>query len=477
MTTIGIHINNDSTSIAELSCKNGRYTLRRAQKAPRSANTAIENLHTGGKFSKKTKIAINAPSNKIFFQPLTTSVNNQRDLQQLLKFQMEEDFPIQFDELITTIIGKRVTEDDQTQYLISAISRADLQNTIDTVKDTKLPTPTLTVDAAALAELMSLDTTFARTDNSMIIHADASNIILTICDKGSPVYIRHLNYEDFAANNAIDITKLINEIQLTLLAAFTQSTPTDLKIFITEPTRQANELCKSINASTASRAVIINPLSNIIRDDNIQIPDSDITLAVALAVAATKPEDQPIFQDTEISTASHTADVKRAVYVFASMLVILAVLLTGKFFYTQKILEYQNETLNKKIRSAFVQTVPDEKNIVDELAQISTKVSQLQLSRDALSTGIANKIHPLKTLSEISYATPDKNIIIDMISITPGQTRLSGTAPSFDSVDKFLSSLRKLPRFTDAIPKSIDALPQQNRVRFTISAKMGATKQ
>jgi Tfp pilus assembly protein PilN len=494
MKTIGIHINKNAVSIAQLSSKNGRFTLEHSaslqvesetQSAEitetRSVSEGIKSLLSQSNFDKKAKTAINAPANEIYYQPFTTDIRNTEDIQQLIKFQMEEDFPIPFDQLITAICSKRQTNDNQCQFLITAINRQQLRKAIEPLSDLDIQTPAVTSDAVALAALMSLDESFAESDNSMIIHADSSNIILTICEKGSPIYIRHLSCEDLKdkQNNsdAIDNAKLMREIDITLLAAFAKKIPADLKFFITEKSIPAKNLCEKLNQSTSYQSTMINPLESIDCPNKTENTNNDIIIAASLAIIATgKTQNQAILIDSEFTNADNTAEIKRGVFAFAALLVIIVSLLTVKIFYRKSTLENKNKTLNLEIRNIFNQTLPAEKNIVDELAQLTEKLGQLQTEHDQLSNALNNKVSPLKTLRQISVATPNKNIIIDDISITPTKTKLSGTAPSFDSVDKLLNAIKKLPGFENAKPHNINAIPQQNRVRFSISTTLESTK-
>ena len=485
--SIGIDINRDKISMVQLCFTGGKFSLERAsvrkinESGPSDENSTtdikavINSMLTEDKFDMSAKVTVTAPTDRVFFQNFRTDLSTNEDVQQLIKFELEDDFPIPFDELVAGICGSRELKGNDREYLIGAINRLELRGRIKTIKESHLKCSNVTADVCALYASVSLNHNLIDNTPSVIIHADNSRIILAISEKGRLVCVRHFNSQDLAqaqgGTQLAPVQVLTREIEMTLRAIFGPDTDTRRKVFISSNNKLLDGLFARLPESMNCEVVALNPFAKI--DCSDQQPNPDIVIAAGLALIGTNEiPDVLNFIAIDEFRSDQTVEIKRGLYIAAALLFAIGVLLVAMLFHKLNNLENQHEVVKKQIREVFVQALPEEKKIVNELAQLNEHLETSQAQYNALAAGLSDRVLPLRILQIISEKiTTDQNVRINDISMAPESVRLAGIAPSFESVDNLMGLLRQVSGFNTVEVPSIDVDPQGRGVRFTLSIR------
>ena len=480
--SIGIDISRDKISMVQLCFTGGKFSLERAsvrqmhESGPSEVNSTtdikavINSMLTEDNFDMSAKVTVTAPADRVFFQNFRTDLSANEEIKQLIKFELEDDFPIPFDELVAGICGGRELEGDYREYLVGAINRSELQDRIKILKEAHLKCSTVTADVFALYAAASIS------DNtpSVIIHADNSRIILAISEKGRLVCVRHFNSQDLAdAEDGTSVTPvqvLTREIEMTLRATFGPDTDTRRKVFISSNNKLLDDLFARLPEAVNCEVVELNPFTKIDCSEQQQ-PNPDFVIAAGLALIGTNGiPDVLNFLSIDKFRSEQTVEIQRGLYITGTLLFVIGTLLVAGLFFELNNLESQHELVKKQIREVFVQTFPEEKKIVNELAQMNEQLEISQTQYNTLAAGLGDRVLPLKILQVVSEKiTPEQNIRINDISMAPKSVQLTGDAPSFESVDNLMSLLRQVSGFNTVEVPSIDVNPQGRGVRFTLS--------
>jgi type II secretory pathway component PulL len=219
--------------------------------------------------------------------------------------------------------------------------------------------------------------------------------------------------------------------------------------------------------------VALNPFTNIDCPEKQQT-NTDVVIATGLALIGTNEIGEALnFLAVDEFRSDQRAETKRGLFIFGLLVLAIGVLLIAKLFYELNTLENENQLLNQQVRDVFVQTLPEEKKIVNELAQMNEKLEAVRAEYNIFAAGLSEQILPLKLLQDLSEKiTPDQNVRIYDISIVPQSMRLVGVVASFESVDNLTSLLRQIPEFNEIELQNIDVDPQSGGVRFTLSITM-----
>ncbi|MDT8302659.1 MAG: pilus assembly protein PilM [Sedimentisphaerales bacterium] len=482
--SIGIDINRDKISMVQLCFTGGKFSLERAsvrkihesgsseENSTTDIKAVINSMLTEDKFDMSAKVAVTAPTDKVFFHNFRTDLSANEDVQQLIKFELEDDFPIPFDELVAGICGSRELNGNDREYLIGAINRMELQGRIKTIKQANLKCSNVTPDVCALYAAVSINHNLIDNIPSVIIHADNSRIILAISEKGRLICVRHFNSQDLTeVQGGTSVQVLTREIEMTVRAVFGPDTDTRRKVFISSNNKLLDGLFERLPGAMNCEVVALNPFAKI--DYPEQQPNPDIVIAAGLAMIGTNEiPDVLNFIAIDELRSDQTVEIKRGLYIAGALLLAIGVLLIAMLFNELNNLENRHELVKKQIREVFVQTLPQEKKIVNELAQLNEKLESSQAQYNALAAGLSDRVSPLRILQIISEKiTSDQNVRINDISMAPESVRLAGVAPSFESVDNLMSLLRQVSGFDTVEVPSIDVDPQGRGVRFKLSIK------
>ncbi len=487
--SIGIDINRDKISMVQLCFTAGKFSLERAcvreippsgtseEKSATDIKALINSMLTEENFDMSAKVTVTAPAERVFFQNFRTDLSVNEDVRQLIKFELEDDFPIPFDELVAGICGGRELKGDNREYLIGAINRSELRGRVETIKQAHLKCSTVTPDVFALYAAVSLSDNLIVDTPSVIIHTDNSRTILAISVKGRLVCVRHFDSWDLAGPDGdtplTPVQALTREIEMTLRAVFASNAGTRLKVFISSNNELLDDLSAGLPESMNCEVVALNPFAKIDCSGGQQ-PNPDIVVAAGLAlIGANEIPDVLNFLAIDEFRSDQTVEIKRGLYIAGALLLVIGALLIARLFYELNNLENRRELVTRQIREVFVQTLPQEGKIVNELAQMNEQLETSQARYNALAAGLGDRVLPLGILQTISEKiTPDRNVRINDISMAPESVRLTGIADSFESVDDLMGLLRQVSDFNTVELSSIDVDTQSSEVRFTLSIMM-----
>ena len=480
----------DKISIVQLCFNGGKYSLERSciREIPKSGSSEekstadikalINSMITEENFDTSAKVTVTAPANRVFFQNFRTDLSANEDVQQLLKFELEDDFPIPFDELVTGICGSRELKGDNREFLIGALNRLELQNLVTTISEAGLKCSVVTADVCALYAITSLSYNLIENTPSVIIHADNSKIILAITEKGRLVCVRHFNRQDLTEAGGSTLESLVSvltrEIEITLRAIIGSNTHTQLRVFISANNELLHDLSQALPEAINCQIVALNPFTKIDCPEQQQA-DTDIVIAVGLALIGTNEIGEVLnFLVVDEFRSDQTAEMKRGLFIFGLLLLAIVILLVAKLFYELNTLENEDQLVKQRIREVFIQALPEEKKIVNELAQMNEQLEMVRAEYNTFAAGLSDRVLPLRVLQDISEKiTPEQNVRIYDISIAPESVRLVGAASSFESVDNLMSLLCEISEFNALELKNIDVDPQSGGVRFTLSITTG----
>jgi Tfp pilus assembly protein PilN len=273
------------------------------------------------------------------------------------------------------------------------------------------------------------------------------------------------------ARGGTPVQVLILEIEMTLRTVFGPDTDTRRKVFVSSNNKLLEGLFERLPEAMNCEVVELNLFAKINCPD--QQPNPDIAIAAGLAMIGTNEIlDVLNFIAIDEFRSDQTVEIKRGLYIAGALLLAIGIMLVAMLFHELNTLEKRHERLKKQIREVFVQTLPQEKKIVNELAQLNEHLESSQAQYNALASGLSDRVLPLRILQIISQKIPtDQHVLINDISMAPESIHLAGIAPSFESVDKLMSLLRQVTGFDTVEVPSIDVDSQGRGVRFTLSIR------
>jgi type II secretory pathway component PulL len=415
-------------------------------------------------------LVVGLPYGKVFFSSFRTKLARREDVRRSLRFELEDDFPVRFDDLVTDICGCRTTPERQHEYLVAAVSREQMNECLEEIHESGRKVTVLSTDVCALHAVMQE----ACPDESgplIILHADGQRMILAATENGNLVYARHVTCAE--TGTAV----LAREIELARRSEFGGQCQRHPKILLSGP----NELIEGLSGPLSSmtecevRRADLWPQRQSSEDPEL---GGQYDIALGYALIGLGIGGGLNFLTADVSRADRTAksEAKYAAIVFSALLAAILGLLGFRSLRGLKELEAERADLERTIRTVFTEAFPKEKKIVNELAQMSEYVNTLRKERDTLVAAVGQQVRPLWVLHVLSERmTSEKEIGISSVSIKDTAVHLTGTARSFESVEQFLDELRQVSEFASVVLEDVALTRGSERpaFRLTISVKTG----
>lgn len=131
--------------------------------------------------------------------------------------------------------------------------------------------------------------------------------------------------------------------------------------------------------------------------------------------------------------------------------------------------------LREAVRRTFAATLPEVKNIVDEVAQMQEKVSALSERAEALDALTDPELSPLWALKAISEKIPrDVPVQIRDFQAEGDNIRIEGVTASFDAIDRVKEEIQAIPRFASVTVSDAKAGVDPSKVIFKMTIQYGS---
>lgn len=455
----GIDIAADGIRLVQISRRGGRLSLlgtytRTMQQCERSGAAGGEETQNfasllavvirENKLKANTAVVAGLPYEKVFFGRLRTELTKREDVRRLLKFELEDDFPLPFDDLVADICSRRRADDDTYEYLIAAASRGQINASVQMLNDAGQQCSVLSTDVCALAAVERLMPSNDDSRPRILLHADGRRAILGLLQDGAVTCARHLSCTGDA--DTIGAT-LAREVELTFRGTLGRRYQHPLQIVLTGPGELVRELSTRLSQATGHEVVpcelpqISKPATAL---------DGQFAIALGLALIGLDSSDELDFLNADLSRVDRAAKsrAKRSALVSAALFAIILMLLGVRTLRQLRDLETERGQLAREIRAVYVEAFPGEKKVVNELAQMNEHLAALRKEHDTLAAVMGKRFQTLQVLHVLSEKmSSDKGIGISSFAVRDRVVRVTATGSSFESVEQFLGELRQVPDF------------------------------
>lgn len=454
---IGIDIAPGAIRLVQLSQRFGKSFLLGTHThalAPQGAagsagdlGSALEEAIRESGFRVKAPVVLGLPHNQVFFCSYRTELAKHDDVRRLLKFELEDDVPVPFEDLITDICGHRSVGDLGHEYLIAAVSRGSVQTCTRAVSRAGRKCAAISTDVCALHNVARLCSPGSGGGTLMTLHVDDSRMILAVVLDGNIVSARHLPSEGSA--DALKAT-LVREIELTLHTVFGKRGPLPLTIHVSGPSELVRGLSQKLPLAAGHEMHCVDFSSLVQGPADHQLgPEYAVALGLALAGLGLGGEEVD-FLNADASQVDQTVKsrTKRTAFISAGLLIALLALWGLRMVKGLNVLEAEHAAVDAETRAVFTEAFPDETKIVNEFAQMTERLDLLRKEHEMLTAVAGNRIRPLRILNILSERlTSDKGMTLSSLTVAEQTVRLTGTGPSFESVEQLLDELRQVTDF------------------------------
>ena len=477
---IGLDINTSHIHAVQLTCSNGRFHTEKTFSTPTrrendSTSELLKTLIGRYGFDRRAPVAISTPHNDVFFRNTkkkSVPDNQPRSHETLTT---DFDFPIPSRNIIIANCSPRSSVKNENSVLVTATNRKSLESHIHHLENAKMCCCLADAPIFALHTAVTTNHPQLTAHPAVIIYTDDSHIILAVTSDKDIILARNLPlFSDPDQANVHSTEKLtqnlLQEIEISWRAAFREIIPENTNIVLAGSISKNLDLISSLQQSLNCQISTADLSAKVTSSDDSRLPPEH-AIAQGLALRALAPNDTVgvnFIKVIEENTKKNLDCKKPAILSLALLATLAGAYLTG-IFITKAHWENKYNNVKNEIRQVFLQRLPDQTNIVDELAQMDEKLQAMRKEYAGLQPCGISTLDPLSVLHHITANTPENlNVEIDSISVTNSSAHITAVCNSFEDAYKWEKLLQSVQPFKSVHLQSPRKQPDSNLVEFTV---------
>ncbi|MHC4460885.1 MAG: hypothetical protein ACYS6W_01125 [Planctomycetota bacterium] len=445
---------------------------RRSKDSPPEILRRLSSKHG---FDRRADIAISMPHDAVFFRNLETDSAGLEQIRGHNPSALENNFPIQPDEIVAQACSYRQLPDEKYSVLTAAVTRASLRERLSILAGAKMHPNLVETAIFAIHSTVAVNHPEIATGQAIIAYTDESYLTLAVTQNNNILIVRNIpivsrsdNNIDSAQEQLVEV--LTREAELTWRKVFGEEIEQDSKIYLATGGDVSDDLEATVKENLHCQTVIVEPYARL-KCSPEHNGDAAICVAEGLALRALAPDETTgiNFLEADNADTKRTLDLRKEFTICAILVAAIAVVSLVGLFVRRSHLETKYAHIKNEIREIFQRTVPEETNIVNPLVQLEQKLESFRKDYRLFASFYPTNLSPLKVLHSITANTPPEgNIEIDDLLITTGSVRLRGTCNSFESVYQWQRLLQETPGFTLVDVQDVQKDPRGDAIHFTI---------
>jgi len=196
-------------------------------------------------------------------------------------------------------------------------------------------------------------------------------------------------------------------------------------------------------------------------------------LGLALRGVGNGDFSQVDFRRDEFAFRSEVKEIKGKIVSVGILTLVLLLLLSLNYYLKFTAKQRQYDDLRGEIRTVFTTTLPEVKNIVNEVQQMRAKVEEVKKGSLLFSEVGEEGMSILDLMREVSVRIPeDVTVDVKDLVIERERVTVTGETDSFDSVDKIRAGLQKFTGFKRVALTHAKVGAKGDKVEFKFSISM-----
>jgi len=456
-----------------------------ARRGTDSASDTLKALVSKHGFDRRAAVAISMPNDAVFFRGLETDSVGLEQVRGRGYCGLDHDFPIEADEIVAQPCSYHQSTDQRYSILTAVVARESLRQRREILLRARMHPHLIGAAVFSIHSTITLNHPEIGHGAAIIACIDESGLTLAVTQDNVILAVRHFPIVSGSDSNGHLFEDQVGQVLsreagITWRKLFEAEIAQDTKVYLVAASEDIADLKEAIEENLHCQTTVVNPYARILLK-HAGRPRVDISVAEGLALRTLAPEYTSgiNFLEADSVNAKSATSLKKELAICAVLVgAIAAVWLVGLFMRVSR-LETEYARVKNEIRESFQTALPQEKNVVNPLAQLGQKLQSLKQDYALLGPISGAGTAPLEVLRTITTNTPaDMNISLDDMLITTESVRLTGTSESFESVYNWQRLLQDVPQFSTVdVGQDTQREPEGNQVRFTVLVSFATKEQ
>ena len=479
---IGIDIERSCLSAVQISSDRRQFTIEKTfneqiGEAEDSIPNILRTLVDKHGFDRRAAIATTLADDAVFFRSLEVGSVDNKQVDLVSQAALQHSFPLQPDNIVAQVCPNCRSDGEKTSVLMAAAKKKSLYDTLDTLKIANIHPIRVQAKIFAVHSTVNCNHPESAAGRVIIAYINDSNLTLAITQDNHILMVRNIplvsSYNDNSPEHRQEVVNvMISEANITWQKVFDEKINGDTRIYLAKGSNAPDNMEAAIIEALNCRIVAVNPYA--MAKASPQPNDlANICIAEGLALAMSSPEKAAgiNFLEVEKNSIKPTVNMKKEIAIYATLIAAIAVISIGGLFWHLSRLESEYAMVKNKINEIFKQTLPQESNIVNPLAQLDQKLLSIRKSYTLFAPASKARLTTLGVFHAISASVPSQ-ANIDTILITAESARITGVCSSFELVYSWQKQLENDQAFTDIDVQNIKMNNQTKMVDFTMAISL-----
>jgi Tfp pilus assembly PilM family ATPase len=457
----------------------GMQTRRSTDSVPE----ILRSLVTAHGFDRRADVAVSMPAQAVSFAEIQTDAAGLQALQAGETLKLRNDLPLPVEDAVIQICSTRTLPKDNYAVLLAATSGQMIREQLQLLGEGDVNPTTIDTSILATQATLAANHPEVTIGTAVILCVEESILTLAVTQDGNLLIVRNIPVLcDQGPQLSVEQTAEIieREVEITWRKLFGASPDGSLYILLASAPRVAEQLIPAIREKIECRIAVADPYAKISRSSDMGDADFSLCVAEGLALRALACEshDRCDFLAAYNARTQPGNRMKRELIVCAALVVITAAVWFVGLFVRLSALESEYVGLKGRIQTVFHQALPQERNIVDPLAQLQQKLDAFRKEYEAFSSFGPGRFSPLEILHMLTTHTPKEgNLKFHDLAITTDSVQAVGSCDSFAVISEWQRLLKQIPGFdvVDIQDQKKDA--RTGQVQFTLSMTSARTGQ
>jgi len=487
--SIGIDIGRSHVRAVQMTRTTEGYSVEKAfgiqtRRSTDSPVNVLRALTTQHGFDRRAEVAVCLPHHAVFFADTEVDAATLQKLRTGDTSTLKDDFPIPAEKAVVQVCSTRQLSNEQYSVLVAATSSDLLEEELGLLGEGKLQPASVETPITAAHTAVAFNHPESQRGTALILCVEQTTLNLAVVHEANLLVVRNIplliSGESDTEAIARQVTEVLGrEIEITWRKLFDADPDADLRVYLVSESRTARYLAGAIEADANCHVTLVDPYAGMEEapTDEVRFP---VCIAEGLALRRLLPEQTGTVNfllphNTRDRSPLHA---RKQLLACGGLLIATVLAWVVGLFLQLSLLESQNIEIRRQIDEVFRQTLPEERNIVNPMAQLQQKLDSFDTDTAMLTPFQTGRLTPLEILRVLSTHQPSQgDLRFDDLLVAADSVRVTGSCNSFTAFSQWQRVLEEIPGFhTVDVPKQ-EKNAKTGKVHFTLSLSSGRTVQ
>ena len=424
-------------------------------------------------FDPRAQVAVSMPCHTVSFVQIQTDAAGLHALHAPDALRLRDNLPVPAEDAILRVCSTRALPDGTYSVLVAVTSGEVLRDLLQSLDEARIR-PTV-VDAPIVAMQAAITANYPeiKQTTALLMGLDESTLTLAVLRDTEILIARSIPMRgDPDGRLPVEqIAEIVaREVEITWSKLFGTGNETDLCVFLMAVPATAEQLLAPIQERIGCRITTANPYIHVRRcadDTDFPVYRAEGLALRALAVNQTERAD---FLGAYERRTQPGHSLRKELLTCVALLTVTAAIWLAGLFVRLWTLESQYAEIKGRIEAVFHEALPQERNVVDPVAQLQQKLDAFRKEYASFSSFRPGQLTALEVMVMLTAHAPGSGSprFHDLL-ITSGSVQALGSCDSFAVLSEWESRLKRMPGFAVVDVRDRRKDTKTGQVHFTLS--------